>query len=503
MTGRTVTAYELEAARARIRGHDPTVVVDAAAGCGKTHEAVDATVEFAAKVGDGREVLLLTHTNAARDVYAGRLHAVGGRARTQTLDSLACEVVGRYARHFELPEPFRPGATHAGHPSFPEVQRRACELLHDAPAVAEGLAWRHPIIIVDEHQDSSAAQHEFVERIGAAGRVRRRYFGDGMQRIFEFSGAGDAWTRLTREHEPVPLSHGHRWNDNPELRDWLAAARAALKAGRSVALSGRPACVTVRRWKGDPPGPRQKGHCPELLTQLNHVALAGRAVVLVRDGRHGYALAEKLPHKLALYEGADAKSPSEWLERALGSEGDPARLSGLLAELLSAWGAGVPKSRVSELKAVCTTGGVELGRRTRIKALVELCRPLYKEPTAATWLRAFQNAVTDHASLGWRIIRRYPAWLLAAVPAEAEDLLLALQATAEARTQTVRPPSAAVMTVHRAKGSECDTVALPYACASSFGDDEESARLLYVALTRAQRAVHLFLSEDDPCPWFR
>jgi hypothetical protein len=498
-----VTPSELEAARARIRSEEPVVVVDAAAGCGKTHEAVEATVGFAAGAGEGREVLLLTHTNAARDVYAGRLKAVGGRARTQTIDSLACELVRRYVRHFEFPQPFRPGATHAGHPSFPDVQRHACKLLREAPAIAEGLAWRHPVIIVDEHQDSSAAQHELVERIGAAGSVRRRFFGDGMQRIFEFSGAGDAWTQVVSDHKPVPLTHGHRWNDNPELRDWLADARAALKAGRPVALTGRPACVRVRRWKGEPPGPRQKGHCPELLAQLGAARLVGQSVVLVRDGRHGYGLVEKLKGQLTLYEGADATSPNEWLERALASEGDPATLSALLAELLSSWGTGVPKSRVRELRAVCTPAGIELGRRARIKPLVDLCRPLYEDPTAASWVRAFGNAVTERASLDWRIIRRYPAWLLAAVSSEADDLLGALQATAEARRETVRRPPAAVMTVHRAKGSECDTVALPYACSSSFGDDEESARLLYVALTRAQRAVLLFLSEDDPCPWFK
>lgn len=133
-----MTANELEAARARIRSEEPVVVVEAAAGCGKTNEAVEATVGFAAQTGDGREVLLLTHTNAARDVYAGRLKAVGGRARTQTLDSLACELVRRYVRHFELPEPFRPGATHAGHPSFPDVQSRACTLLRDAPPSPRG-----------------------------------------------------------------------------------------------------------------------------------------------------------------------------------------------------------------------------------------------------------------------------------------------------------------------------------------------------------------------------
>jgi DNA helicase-2/ATP-dependent DNA helicase PcrA len=493
---------EIDAARARIHSADPVVVVEAAAGCGKTHEAVEATVRFSTDVGEGQEVLLLTHTNAARDVYAARLRGTNARARMQTLDSLAVELVQRYVRHFGHQEPVRPGAVHAGHPSFAEIEREACELLSDAPAVAEGLAWRHPIIIADEHQDCTAAQHELVERIGAAGPVRRRFFGDGMQRIFGFAGAGDSWTQLTEDYATVPLTHGHRWKENPELRDWLADARAALQAGRPISLSDIPECVQVRRWEGDPPAPKQKGHCPALLAQLRAVAFPEQTVILVRDGRHGYGLAEKLKGRLTLYEAADGTEPARWLENALEREGDPAALAALLAELLSSWGSGVPPSRIQDLKAVCTADGIDVGKRRLIKPLADLCRPLYEDPSAGTWLEAFGNAVTQRNALGWRIIRGNPAWLLAAVPADSDDLMSALQATAEARRKTVTRPPVAAMTVHRAKGSECRSTALPYVCASSFGDDEESARLLYVALTRAQDSLHLFLSEDDPCPWF-
>src|SRR4051794_14200278 len=104
----TMALAELDAARARIRGADSVVVVEAAAGCGKTHEAVEATVDLAGAVGEGQEVLLLTHTNAARDVYAERLKGSSAHARMQTLDSLAVELVQRYVRHFGHQQPMRP-----------------------------------------------------------------------------------------------------------------------------------------------------------------------------------------------------------------------------------------------------------------------------------------------------------------------------------------------------------------------------------------------------------
>ena len=106
-------SLKLEVARARIHGDEPVVVVEAAAGCGKTHEAVEATVRFAAGVDNGQEVLVLTQTNAARNVSADRLRDSGARAQTQTLDSLAARLSGDTCASSNLRSRFVPASSTA------------------------------------------------------------------------------------------------------------------------------------------------------------------------------------------------------------------------------------------------------------------------------------------------------------------------------------------------------------------------------------------------------
>jgi hypothetical protein len=492
----------LEQARRRILGDEPVVVVEAAAGCGKTHEAVTAAVALGETLSSGREVLLLTHTNAARSVFESRIATGRAKVRMQTIDSLALEVVQRYAPHLGLQQPVVPDAVHCGHPSFDEVKRLAAKVLCDAPAVAEGLAWCHPVILVDEHQDSSEEQHQIAHRIASAGPTRVRYFGDRLQSIYGFAGGGAAWDALCDTHDEVVLTNGHRWNNNAELRDWLADARRALLADKPIRLARRPECVRVHEWIGAPPAPTTKGHCPEVLALLRQLRLPPRTAVLVCDNAHGRGLVERLgPGPVTLYEGADAGEPRTWLEKAIRLEGDPAGLARLLAQLLGAWGPGVPPSRVAELELVCTPGGIEAGKRKNILPLVDICRPLYEDPTPATWLRAFNAAIVRRKQLGWRALRRDATRLLAGTPVD-DDLLAGLLATARARSQKVQPPDRAVMTVHRAKGSEFDTVVLPYVSGSNFGSSRDDAKKLYVAITRPQSTLHLFLSRDDPSPHF-
>jgi hypothetical protein len=500
----TTPRQQLDEARHRIHGPEPVVVVEAAAGCGKTHEAVAAALALGQGLAPGQEVLLLTHTNAARSVFETRIREVRASARMQTIDSLAFEIVQRYAPHLDLPQPILPNSVHAGHPSFEDIQRHAAELLRAAPAIAEGLAWRHPILLVDEHQDSSSQQHEIVERISAAGSTRVRYFGDRLQGIFGFAGGGDAWGALCAEHTPVALDYGHRWNDNPGLRDWLILARNALLCDQPIPLTSAPSCIRLHHWTGKPPAPTTKGHCPDLITQLNRLVLCGeRRAVLVCDGTHARGLTERVASNgFRLFEGADVASPREWLEQAISLEGRPHDLARLLAEVMHAWGTGVPQSRIDELARVCTAQGIELGKRTLIAPLVALCRPLYVTPTASAWLTAFGSALANRESLKWRPIRRDAAWLLAATPPDTQDLVSGLLATSRARSRTVKRPRTAVMTVHRAKGSEFDCVVLPYVSASNFGTSFDDAKKLYVALTRAQHVLHLYLSRDDPSPRF-
>lgn len=489
--------------RGRLYGPDPLLMVEAAAGAGKTHEAVAAAHAMGSQLGPGRSALLLTHTNAAGDEFVERFGHERA-AHVQTLDSLACELVDRYALHFRLPRPLRPDATHAGHPSFSAIRAMACELLRDAPAVARGLAARHPVILVDEHQDSSGHQHEMVWRIAQSGDVRLRLFGDRLQAIYDWGGQTGPWSELVDEHGALPLREPRRWPHAPELGEWLGELRVALSHGEPIGLPMDIPRVDVLAWDGAGPGPKQAGSCPDALRDvLGPAVSAGNAAVLVRSNRHGWGLAVRFGKSmgLKLHEGLDVRAPTRWLEAAIEADGNPVALVAALAALMEEAGTGLDARRRADLQAVCTPAGVHLGRRTRIRPLAERCEPIFAEPTLACWLDVLRRCLTDHKLLDWRPVRRGPLMLLYALRIELDaDPLNALTQLARGRRRLATAPRRAVMTIHRAKGRQFDTVVIPYLGESSFDASADAARHLYVAASRAQRRLVLLVPSDEPSP---
>jgi hypothetical protein len=487
-------------AATRITGSERLVLVDAPAGHGKTHEAVEAVGVLGRGLDRGQQALLLSHTNAARDEIRLRF-GPSVEARAQTLDSLACDIVTTYASRLGITLPLRPGAEHLGQPTFEAIRRMACEVLRDAPIVARGLAWRYPAIVVDEHQDSSIDQHELVWRIHQAGSGRLRLFGDQLQAIFSFGGSLIDWTDMVAEHGAVELTHGYRWDAQPELRDWLARARRALLRGEAIDCRDRPTCVHVHRWSGRAPGPKQQGHCPACVSVLRQLSVPRRAAYLVRNREHAYGLAIRLRGVAKLYEGGDVQEPLEVLQRLDAASGDPRELALLLTEVLRRWGTGLTKDLHDQLGRACRQDGIDLRRRSRLRPLAAICEPLYASPTVAGFLRAFTLAVAQRDQIGWRPVRRDATYLLLSIPSDCEDPILALSALAQ-QQRTRRGPLTKIMTVHRAKGREFEAVVLPYVSNTTFPADGEGLRLAYVALTRAQAEIHVLVPSEAPSDLF-
>lgn len=489
-----------ESVQQRLAGSEEVVLVQAPAGHGKTWQAVALTEQIGGQLQRGQHALLLSHTNAAREEVRQRSASVA-TTRVQTIDSLACDIVSAYAVRLGVPHPMRPGAVHLGHPSFEKIRRLACELLRDAPEVARGLAWRYPLIVVDEHQDSTCDQHELIWRIFRAGEVRLRLFADRLQAIFAFDGELVDWSALVEAHPETTLDHGHRWDDQPELRDFLAAARSSLLTGGPVDLRELPTCVQLHHWEGRSPGPGQRGHAPSCVRLLRALSRPVSSAYLVRNREHAYGLALRMGGRVKLYEAGDVKEPLEVLERAQAAEGDAPALAQLLAETLSSWGTGVQKDLRAQLARACHSEGIDLGRRRRLAPLAEVCTPLFTDPSVAGFLSAFSQAVASRKELGWKPVRRDSAYLLLAIPPHSEDPILALGAVAQAH-RCRRGPLQKVMTLHKSKGREFDTVLLPYLAATCFPADDEGARLAYVGLSRAQRQLHLLAPSEDASALF-
>jgi len=87
--------------RAALRSDERLVVIEAPAGCGKTHQGADYVLDIAG-VGQGR-VLILTHTHAACSVFAERTRRIGSRVEIRTIDGLIGQVAGAYHLGLGLP----------------------------------------------------------------------------------------------------------------------------------------------------------------------------------------------------------------------------------------------------------------------------------------------------------------------------------------------------------------------------------------------------------------
>jgi len=236
---------------AALRSDARLVVIEAPAGCGKTHKGAEYARDVAPLLGLGRG-LILTHTHAACDVFASRTSGMGGRVDIRTIDSLIVQIATAYRSALQLPVDVGVWAR-GSKDGYIELAGKVADLLRLSPMIARSLAARYPIIVCDEHQDASTDQEGVVLACHDAGAALR-IFGDPMQRIYGSKRKADVeadrhrWESLKRRAEKFEeLDRPHRWSNGSEpLGYWILAAREALRSGGRVDLRGPlPAGVSV------------------------------------------------------------------------------------------------------------------------------------------------------------------------------------------------------------------------------------------------------------------
>jgi hypothetical protein len=494
-----MTDPSLELIRERIVGAEPMLLIEAPAGYGKTHEAVLAASTVAQTIPEGQKVLFLTHTNGARETFNRRLK--GGAAVMKTIHAFAAELVELYSAPLGLPRPLEP---FRGKPSFDDMITLARQILERRPEIARGLAIRHPMIIVDEYQDCSEAQHQLIQLIANSAPTRLRLFGDDLQAIYEFVGALVDFGEMTANHPTVHLTTPWRWRDHSAMAQFVVEARRALVAAEPIDLTDLPTCVTVSRWDGAVPGPTQKGHAPQCITAVR-ACLGGNTVVLTSHNSHALGLREKLPGHGRYHEGSDHEPARVLLADVIYAAGDPQALAALLVGAMQKWGQGMTKPYREQVTAICTDNGVVLGGKRKIVPFSRLCEELYAEPNVAAWLRCLRSVLDgQHGIEGWRAVRVDQIFLMARLrPGPDDDPSALLHAESRAR-DAIRPaPNRGFMVIHKAKGFEFDEVVLPYCAGSLFQDELPSRRRMYVAISRAQKRLHFLVPTTDPTPLLR
>jgi len=116
-----------------------------------------------------------------------------------------------------------------------------------------GVAWMHEMVratygavYVDEYQDCTILQHEFISAIGKI--IPVEVLGDPLQGIFRFGGMRIVdWEKDIKPSfaEGEGFDTPWRWSkDAPDLGKWLAEVRVTLLAGNGIDLRKTPKEVT-------------------------------------------------------------------------------------------------------------------------------------------------------------------------------------------------------------------------------------------------------------------
>lgn len=477
-----------------------------------------------------------------------------------------------------------------GEVDFAEVAAQAVAALggEDAPSeLALALDYRIRHLLVDEFQDTSATQYELLARLTAGWQPDdgRTLFvvGDPMQSIYRFREA-DVGLYLRARREGIallrldPLQLRSNFRSRAGLVDWVNAAFAQVlpaqeDAGRSaVAYSAAtatqaaeegPAVLVHPRFDADP-----RAEARAVLALIEDARRAdpqGSVAVLVRSRTHLDELVPALRAANLRFEAVDLESLAsrpviEDLRALTRALLQPMDRIAWLAVLRAPW-CGL---RLAELLALCE------GLSPRAPLLAALRDPARRERLGADGrarlARTMDVLEAALAQQGRKPLRRWieSAWLALGGPAavrEPRDLVDAQQFFARLETLARGPaledldaldlaleglraapdPQAdgrlSLMTIHKSKGLEFDTVIVPGLGRTTMSDtpppvvfsrrsgrggsaqlvlapiqprgDEadptyrfirqleadkqayEDGRLLYVAATRARRRLHL------------
>ncbi|CAB3769472.1 helicase [Burkholderia sp. MSh2] len=504
-----------EAVTRLLRSREPLVVIEAAAGCGKTYQGASYAQDVVGSLGDGR-LLILTHTHAACSVFADRTRAAGSRVEIRTIDALIAQIALAYHKPLNLPRDLTSWAWQNGGEGFEIMAAKVAGFLRGQPIVARALACRYPVIICDEHQDSSVDQHGVVMSLLSAGAMVR-IFGDPMQRIYGAKSDKAAredrrrWEALKASGASERLTTPHRWEDGcPRLGAWIVKARQSLEQGAPIDLADNLP-PSVRVLEGNNTSRTRTGYQlsrehrapidklvssnPQMmiLASQNDLVTAlrafwGRTVpiweghtrealgALVQTLRDGHGSAEVLAQGVITFMGSVAVgfSPS--------SHGDR-----LIQEVRA--GAGRPTTgKPAHIQAIARC---LLNEPTHIgvsKALSQISE-LVKEAASG-----FDTVKIDHGSEFRDAVR------IGQFAKPDEGFAEVSRMRSYSRSS---PPRKVLSSIHKAKGLECDHAMLMACDKVQFTSTLYAKSKLYVALSRAKNSLTLVVSTSNPSPLFK
>lgn len=497
---------------AALRSTARLVVIEAPGGCGKTHQGSLYAAD-AAGLTDKR-ILILTHTNAACDIFASRTKTSGGKVEIRTIDGLIGEIAAAYRLALGLPEDVALWAR-SEPDGYARLAAMVAELLARHPAIAAAIAGRYPVVVCDEHQDATADQHRIVMALRTAG-ASLRIFADPVQRIFggkskaSIAAEIKRWDDLKAEADIVAeLDTPHRWNDiNPALGAWIMHAREQLRAGAAVDLrANRPAGLTLIDADNVARAPRAFQLARAQRQPLNQ-HMRGLPSVLVLAGHNATILSLRgfFGRSIPVWEGHVREALDDLCHALRAERGSPAAAAHAARAFIEAVATGFTRGAFGDRLVAEVAGGCSAPCRGKPATLQALGRFLLDEPDhrgVAKLLAGLRQAIREDAAFADIKLDLFHELNDAIRLGGFEDPDAGLAEIARRRTHSrIKVPARALSTIHKAKGLEFENVVLVGCDRTHFGDNAAARAKLYVAMSRATRSLCLLVSRTRPTPLF-
>ncbi len=380
------------------------------------------------------------------------------------------------------------------------------QLLERFPVLERAAREAYPVVIADEHQDSSALQDAVVRRLAAQGRLI--IFADDLQLIHGWRGADEA--RLIQHRyeaeSMIELRSSHRWADEGRLGSWVLQVRGHFLGRDTDRVVERPDGVAILSYPTAHHRYRQA--FPYLAGAAARALQAGAGAVAIlcpwnpqaselRDylarrgmyprqlgGPEDFEFARNLQVRLPMVQDGRARASLvlDVLDELVPQLGDVER------QVRARIGAGGPN--------ITRAGGLA-------RALLDAMRPIWNESDPSVFFSVVWRVIEIVKSGGHYVPRSECLGPIQKAARDRTEPLMAYAkwvAAARFSASAQVPRGLLVMTVHQAKGKEFDSVIVGFVGRETFPDDLDGRRLLYVAMTRARRRLTLVVPEGNPSP---